>query len=261
MAFEKTCQVWSDPQPHDSPYSSEYPEVGDHNYCRNPDDDPKGPWCFTDLSMAIFKTNTSMEHCSVPLCSELVGVGLIRVLDFQDIDYDDHDDSYAELDFVLGGSTITICTAFMVDVWTVAYPRSTIFNFKDIYYRKETFDPSGVDLEVVAHSSYTEYILTGGMFGRENWIFKTEILLFPLKWTRICVSLEAVYVRPQSGGGYEAKANLTMVVDGQQLFPSGQKDREYDLSMPEKDTTFNLRVGPIRSGKIAGSTSSAYPCP
>ena len=86
-----------------------YKWVGEHNYCRNPDDDYKGPWCFTDLSMAIFKTNTSMEHCSVPLCSESIGVGLIRVLDFQDIRYDDFY-STAELGFVPGDS-FTICSS------------------------------------------------------------------------------------------------------------------------------------------------------
>ena len=31
---------------------------------RTPDDDPGGPWCFTDL-----ETGT-MEYCSIPLCGK-----------------------------------------------------------------------------------------------------------------------------------------------------------------------------------------------
>ena len=33
-----------------------------HNYCRNPDDDPRGPWCFTD------HVTDRMEYCDIPRC-------------------------------------------------------------------------------------------------------------------------------------------------------------------------------------------------
>ncbi len=39
----KTCQVWST----DTPHESEDKEVGDHNMCRNHDEDVNGPWCYT----------------------------------------------------------------------------------------------------------------------------------------------------------------------------------------------------------------------
>ncbi len=33
------------------------------NYCRNPDNKPDGPWCYT------MDPNKRWEHCAVPLCS------------------------------------------------------------------------------------------------------------------------------------------------------------------------------------------------
>ena len=72
--------------------------------------DPKGPWCFPDepddttRGRGVTEQNLNYKgECSIPLCSELIGVGLIRVLDFQDIRYDDFY-STAELDFVPGDS-------------------------------------------------------------------------------------------------------------------------------------------------------------
>ena len=38
-------------------------ESGEHNHCRNPDQDPEGVWCYTTDS------DKRREHCSVPICS------------------------------------------------------------------------------------------------------------------------------------------------------------------------------------------------
>ena len=54
----RVCQKWSVNTPHDSPY----PEVGEHNYCRSPDGDVHGLWCYT------IDPRKGWEYCDVPDC-------------------------------------------------------------------------------------------------------------------------------------------------------------------------------------------------
>ncbi|KAJ8270711.1 hypothetical protein GJAV_G00118370 [Gymnothorax javanicus] len=62
----KTCQKWGATFPHNPNVTPEkYPNAGlESNFCRNPDGDSTGPWCYTtDFS-------TRWEHCGIPDCSE-----------------------------------------------------------------------------------------------------------------------------------------------------------------------------------------------
>lgn len=57
----KTCQKWTDSFPHThSRTPSNFPDsgIGDHNYCRNPDDDQGGIWCYTT------DPNHRWDHCN-----------------------------------------------------------------------------------------------------------------------------------------------------------------------------------------------------
>ncbi|CAH1786987.1 unnamed protein product, partial [Owenia fusiformis] len=63
-----TCQRWDQQTPHSHPYRipTYFPDrtMDDaSNYCRNPNNDPVGPWCYT--------TNPAKEkdYCMIPFCS------------------------------------------------------------------------------------------------------------------------------------------------------------------------------------------------
>ncbi|XP_068109019.1 hepatocyte growth factor-like protein isoform X2 [Hyperolius riggenbachi] len=62
----KTCQQWRLKFPHEHRYSPNSKNALDENYCRNPDDDPKGPWCYT--------TDKNLRHdvCGIKKCEEAV---------------------------------------------------------------------------------------------------------------------------------------------------------------------------------------------
>lgn len=62
--FGQTCQAWSSLAPHQHPFSV---KMADHeNYCRNPDDEDYGPWCYTT------DPDTRWEYCDIPYCGRCV---------------------------------------------------------------------------------------------------------------------------------------------------------------------------------------------
>ena len=56
----KTCQKWTSQEPHNHLMMSRYPNtgLGDHNFCRSPDNNPLGPWCYT------LDTETRWQYCN-----------------------------------------------------------------------------------------------------------------------------------------------------------------------------------------------------
>ncbi|KAJ4921642.1 hypothetical protein JOQ06_027723 [Pogonophryne albipinna] len=62
----KICQRWNAKYPHRPNFTpGEHPRADlESNFCRNPDDDSGGPWCYTTDS------NTRWENCDVPSCTE-----------------------------------------------------------------------------------------------------------------------------------------------------------------------------------------------
>uniref|UniRef100_A0A8C8RL68 Plasminogen n=1 Tax=Pelusios castaneus TaxID=367368 RepID=A0A8C8RL68_9SAUR len=60
------CQKWSDNKPQQPNFTPDkYPTAGlEANYCRNPDDDEKGPWCYTT------DPDTRYDYCNISECEE-----------------------------------------------------------------------------------------------------------------------------------------------------------------------------------------------
>jgi hypothetical protein len=58
------CQRWDSQEPHAHNFSPENYTLLEQNYCRNPDDDPAGPWCYTT------DNDTRYDYCQAPECPE-----------------------------------------------------------------------------------------------------------------------------------------------------------------------------------------------
>uniref|UniRef100_A0A8B7TQ04 LOW QUALITY PROTEIN: plasminogen-like n=1 Tax=Castor canadensis TaxID=51338 RepID=A0A8B7TQ04_CASCN len=61
-----TCQKWSASFPHKTNfYPEKYPTEGlEENYCRNPDSDENGPWCYTT------NPDQRFDYCDIPECED-----------------------------------------------------------------------------------------------------------------------------------------------------------------------------------------------
>ncbi|XP_066553640.1 hepatocyte growth factor-like protein [Amia ocellicauda] len=62
----RECQHWWSRFPHDHRYTPTSQNGLDLNYCRNPDGDPKGPWCYTT------DPDKRYESCGIPSCENEV---------------------------------------------------------------------------------------------------------------------------------------------------------------------------------------------
>ncbi|KAL5267932.1 hypothetical protein ACHWQZ_G004848 [Mnemiopsis leidyi] len=62
----RICQKWTSQSPNNhgrTPQSFPNAGLGDHNYCRNPDGEPGGPWCYNSHG-----TSPRWEYCGIPYC-------------------------------------------------------------------------------------------------------------------------------------------------------------------------------------------------
>ena len=116
-----TCQAWSVQEPHGHGWS----DVGDHNYCRNPDSDSGGVWCYTT------DPDIKWDYCPVVFCTQPT----TKVIDFSlDVDQaPDSNGSYtsATLEKEDLPPSFTICTAFMVEAWNTEFTSAVMFTIND----------------------------------------------------------------------------------------------------------------------------------
>ena len=76
------CQKWTDQFPHSHTKTPDNPifankGLGDHNYCRNPDGEPEGAWCYTT------DPNVRWEYCSYGKSKSLTQRAAKRKENFQ----------------------------------------------------------------------------------------------------------------------------------------------------------------------------------
>lgn len=71
------CQAWTSQSPHSHSFDQDdmFPDssaAAALNYCRNPDDDPAGLWCYTT------DPGKRWEYCDVPSCGQSSQFSLYR---------------------------------------------------------------------------------------------------------------------------------------------------------------------------------------
>ena len=123
------------------------------------------------------------------------------------LDFSTDGDQFSNYDNVYTGATLdagplpesfTICSAIMVDAWTSGFAAADMFTLLSDGYK-------WMCLSYQIDPNYTKYEVK---VGPAYHTIQTDAVLFPLQWTRACLSLDS--------------SKIKMVVDGQLLV-----DEEY----------------------------------
>ena len=137
------------------------------------------------------------DHDNDPDDIEAASSNFSKVLDFST-----DGDQFSNYDNVYTGATLdagplpesfTICSAIMVDAWTSGFAAADMFTLLSDGYK-------WMYLSYQIDPSYTKYEVRVGPAFHTN---QTDAVLFPLQWTRACVSLDS--------------SKITVVVNGQLL--------------------------------------------
>ena len=230
------CQKWSERTPHMHTFNN----VGDHNFCRNPDGSSQ-VWCFT--------TDPKQErgNCSVPFCPP------VRALDFS-LDNDqqpDENNSYTEATLHKKDlpSTFTICTAFMLEAFPTTFTSAKLFVLTDEEGEWWLFT------EIYATSTYTEW---GFKFMDSHYFLAySDVLFYPLQWVRVCFSIS---IDPTS-----KNSTVIMVADGHKWIEDSwvvkNKPDNLDLILGLRGNSWRREKGSEQPGRTANLNifSSALP--
>ena len=215
-----TCQAWTSMEPHE--HKSQH--YGDHNYCRNYGEYDGGVWCYTT------DPNIRHEICAVPLCPRQT----VKLIDFslafgRDMDFGQKGNwSGATLEKADLPPSFTICAAYSAEAWTTEFTQAHVWELMDDNglfwgYMSLYISNDATSYEVWLGESYP-YILAE----------KTTIL-FPLQWTRICVSLDT------------DSALMTMVADGEMMGQEGYTVEEY----MDRPSNLSISAGDCYTGRLS----------
>jgi hypothetical protein len=162
------------------------------------------------------------DYCPVPECPEKT----IKVLDFS-LDNDHEMDSEWEYTHASLRNPMlnlppafTICSAFMVEAWTTEFQKAFMFQLNGV---------NGVSWGYVrlwAAETYTQFYIgigtdytgsaAGTAAGREEiTATDTAPVMFPLQWTRACLSLDpGLWQDPPASHWTPGSGRIRLVVDG-----------------------------------------------
>lgn len=101
------CQKWTSDTPHVHHFKpTQYPELGDHNYCRNPGNTDHAPWCFT------MNEQVKKERCNIPRCDVDINC------------YTDKGSSYQ-------GKVARTKSGWTCQSWSAQYPHKHVYSSSD----------------------------------------------------------------------------------------------------------------------------------
>ena len=141
------CQPWHDTRPHRPSEEIKRKVLGagvkyNNNYCRNPDNDPNGPWCYT------MNTKERYDYCDIPACKKQPPkYDEERIRDVNCVD--DKGTKYkGTVNHVVKGGNTYKCQS-----WSAVSPHRSMFliNEKHNYCRNPNNDPNGPWCYILGH--------------------------------------------------------------------------------------------------------------
>ena len=167
------------------------------------------------------RTQDSRQHRSDHECEEgdqLCAPAMVKVIDLgADSDHEsDSNGEYTSATLEAGKvpDSFTICAAFMTDAWTTIFTGGRIFMLLDV-----NGDGIWAAIKLNSAASYTQYTLYFGPVEVTSNASQIPVVLFPLQWTRVCLSLDSI------------ARKVRLVVDGLLLVEEEYK-REEDEYRP-----------------------------
>ena len=189
--------------------------------------------CLLTISLASYCPLIALHLHNLLPCPDICNFAVITFADDND-QYPDSSGEYtgASLTKPDMPKDFTICAAYMVEAWTTGFTSAYLFRLND-----RDGDRWGY-VKMFADESHTEFSV---YFSRVSFTVISEQVLFPLTWTRVCVSLDTV------------SGKVVLVTNGEVL-----QDEVYAEAMEEdkwRPAELDMVLGKSRSEEYTGIIS------